>query len=277
MIRCEQLSYTTPKGAGLIQSVSFEAHEGQFTAILGPNGAGKSTLLKVLAGTLAPTSGRVWFQGKPLTQWSPQDLARHRSVMAQHTQLTVPFSVREVVRMGRYPHFSGRSAAEDERIVEQALERVGIQALANRTIQQLSGGEQQLVHLARVLAQIWHTPTQPSGLLLLDEPVSSLDIHYQHRILSIAHQLADQGMAVIAILHDLNLATAYAHHWVVMQQGRKVWDQPLPQALHSEKISAIFDAPLRFTPQGSSGFWHYQPQSTLQEPTHSFTPHFQMQ
>lgn len=275
MIRCENISYSTPKGICLVQPMRFEAQAGQVTAILGPNGAGKSTLLKLLSGTLRPTSGKVWFQGRDLLAWNPLELARHRSVMAQHTQLSAPFTVREVVHMGRYPHFSGRPSPEDEGIVEEALNRVGIRALAGRNIQHLSGGEQQLVHLARVLAQIWQTPASPAGLLLLDEPVSSLDIHFQHRILSIAHGLADQGMAIVAILHDLNLATAYAHHWVVMQRGAKVWDEPLPQALREEAISTFFDAPLRFTRQGGSGFWHYQAPISAGETPIPITSHIQ--
>lgn len=208
----------------VLEDVSITAVTGEVLAIVGPNGAGKSTLLHLLAGDLIPTHGEILLNGHPLSYYAPRDLARQRAVLPQQTLLQFPFLAREVVAMGRSPHHSplARESASDWAIVRDTMQRTETLTLAERTFPQLSGGEQSLVTLARVLAQ--ETP-----ILLLDEPTSSLDIHHQELVMDLAKQMAAEGALVIIIVHDLNSAACHAQRIALLAQGRLValgapWD-----------------------------------------------------
>jgi iron complex transport system ATP-binding protein len=206
--------------ATLIEDASATIRPGQLTAIVGPNGAGKTTLLRVASGELAPSAGTVRMDGHALDVLPPREQARRRAVLPQQSQLHFAFSVLEVVLMGRTPHLQGAESKRDWQIAEAALGAVGMSEFAERSFPTLSGGEQQRVHLSRALAQIWAPPADGRRYLLLDEPTASLDLAHQHNVLQAARGLASDGVGVLAILHDLNLAAQYADHVVVMQQGR---------------------------------------------------------
>lgn len=210
-------------GRALLHPQSFTLQPGSLTAIVGPNGAGKSTLLSLLSGQRRPTTGQVWLDGRELAQHELQMLARHRAVMAQDTSIAFDFRVRDVAELGRYPHRLHPSA-DEAGIVSAALAATGVAGLAQRSITTLSGGERARAQLARVLAQIWHPPPEGgSRWLLLDEPTAALDLHHQHEVLRLARQWAQgQGVGVVAVLHDLNLALRYADHVLVLEQGRLV-------------------------------------------------------
>ena len=203
----------------LLQPLSLEARPGEVLAIVGANGAGKSTLLKLLSGELKPNAGDVQLAGKSLRQWPAAALARCRAVLTQQHTLALAFQVRELVLLGRYPHFGGQPTAHDHAIVAAALDLVGLRHLAEREYPTLSGGEQQRAQLARVLAQVWEAE---GGFLLLDEPLTGLDLRHQHQTLAVARQLARRGFGVVAVLHDLNLAAQYADQVVLLHQGRLV-------------------------------------------------------
>ncbi len=218
MLQANSLTYRIgPKG--LLQNVSLTARPGEVLAIVGANGAGKSTLLKVLSGDLKPSAGEVVFEGKPLAQWPPAALARRRAVLTQQHTLALAFQVRELALLGRYPYFGGQPTAHDHAVVAAALDLVGLRQLAEREYPTLSGGEQQRAQLARVLAQVWEAE---KGFLLLDEPLTGLDLRHQHHTLAVARQLARRGFGVIAVLHDLNLAAQYADQVLMLHQGRPV-------------------------------------------------------
>ena len=187
----------------ILRGVGLEVHPGEILGIIGPNGAGKSTLLRCLNG-LIPAEGTVLLGGRPLASLAPRALARHSTLMHQNTSIASPFPASQIVMMGRYPHqhrFQGESA-EDRRIVADALRFTGTLELADRPVSTLSGGERQRVLFAKALAQ--DTP-----VLLLDEPSASLDISYQDQIFRYARELAGQGIAVVAAIHDLRLAARY--------------------------------------------------------------------
>lgn len=201
----------------LLQAVDLQLAPGQVGAILGPNGAGKSTLLSVLAGLRAPDTGQVALNGQTVTPSQVHRLARHRAVLPQETAVAFDFRVREVVALGRYPHHLHPSVNETA-IVQAAMEATGVAAMAHRSVASLSGGERARVQLARVIAQIWERCDDGSPRwLLLDEPTAALDLRHQHETLSTVQRWArEQGVGVLAVLHDPNLALRYADRvWVL--------------------------------------------------------------
>ncbi|WP_235183149.1 heme ABC transporter ATP-binding protein [Deinococcus phoenicis] len=207
-------------GRELLRKVTFGLTGGEMLVVLGRNGAGKSTLLKHLTGELG--KGGVRMFGQTLRDHAPGDLARRRAALPQQTLMTFAYEVLDVVLLGRIPH-GRRETDEDREVARAALERVGLAGFEHRNILTLSGGEQQRVHLARVLAQLWAAPAEPEKpprVLLLDEPTSSLDLAHQHATLRLARDLCAEGVGVIAVLHDLNLAAQYADRVLIVSGGR---------------------------------------------------------
>ena len=200
----------------LLAGVSLTATAGEVVGLIGPNGAGKSTLLRVLSGELIPNSGTVLLQDTPLARWRPEHLARARAVLPQASTLSFPFQVHEVVALG-VP--GGAAASEIDRRVAEALDTVGLTELAERQFTVLSGGERQRVHFARVLAQLADATPERPAVCLLDEPVAALDPRHQHEVLRCARALADRGIAVIVVLHDLTLAARYTDRLVLLDGG----------------------------------------------------------
>lgn len=206
----------------ILQDASIAVGSGEIVAIVGPNGAGKSTFLTILSGFRRPNQGQVFLQKRPLAEWPRKELARRRAVLAQKIELSLPFSALEVVLMGRAPHRGKTRRDEDIALAMMAMRASGTADFAERPYTTLSGGEQQRVHLARVIAQIWQPRRPLAGeerYLLLDEPTSSLDLAHQHATLRIARQLAADGVGVVAVLHDLNLAAMYADRLYLMKSG----------------------------------------------------------
>jgi iron complex transport system ATP-binding protein len=235
----------------LLDQVSLDIPPGCFTVVIGPNGAGKSTLLKVLSGELVPEQGNVTYRDRPIRTLSPMELAAERAVLPQSTALSFPFTALEVVRMGAIAHGSH----EPGLAARQALNRVGLAGFDGREYNALSGGEQQRVQLARVLAQM---PAPVSNghprAIFLDEPTASLDLGHQISVLELARDFARQGGSVLAILHDLNLAAEFADHLAVLDQGKLVAEGPVADTLTDEIISRVYGiegAVGRIPPQGT--------------------------
>lgn len=228
-------------GRRLLVGVDIAVVPGALTAVVGPNGAGKSTLLKVLAGDLAPQSGSVVLNGVPMARWTPEERALQRAVLPQAPELAFAFRPRDVVEMGRHPHRGRATPLQDRLAVTGAMQVTEITALADRDCQSLSGGERHRTHFARVLAQIW-SPLEDgrSRVLLLDEPTASLDLFHQHALLAKARALAGQGVGVLAVLHDLNLAAAYADNVVVLAEGRVDAAGPPREVLTAERVARIW-------------------------------------
>src|SRR5699024_8568857 len=203
----------------VLENISLAVSPGRLLVLVGPNGAGKSSLLAVLSGLLVPDHGEVRLDGMSLARWSPRALARRRAMLSQKVHLPCDFSVREVVMLGRSPHNQSVGGRHDRRLADAALRRSQGWHLRDRSWLQLSGGEQQRVQLARVLAQVSEDDDQPAWLLL-DEPEAGLDMAHQHRILAMARQRARDGMGVVAVVHDLNLAATYADDVALLAEGR---------------------------------------------------------
>lgn len=210
------------RGRALVSRASLALEPGRMTVIIGPNGAGKSTFLKLASGELAPTSGAVHSLGTPLSRLPAWRLACRRAVMVQATRIAFPLAVHEVIRLGIEGVGRALPRAAADTIVARALDAADIAALAARNVLTLSGGEQQRVHFARALAQLEAgAASEPAQALFLDEPIASLDLCHQLGLLEAVRALARaRGVAVLAILHDLNLASAFADRLVVLDQGR---------------------------------------------------------
>ncbi len=244
MIEVTDLSYHAGKMA-LLSGQNFKVEAGEMLAILGPNGAGKSTLLKLLSRELSPGAGNIQFKGEALHSYNVLELARKRAVLMQHNTVSIAFRVKELVMMGRYPHFELKPGLADEKVVEEVMRDTEITHLSDREYNTLSGGEQQRVQLARVLAQIYDVP---GSMLLLDEPTNNLDMLHQQQILEMARRMADRGYAVICILHDINFASRYADKILMLKKGKLMaFGEPL-QVVNCDIIHETFNIQVRLMP-----------------------------
>ena len=226
-------------GARLVDDVDIEVSAGELVAVLGPNGAGKSTLLSLLSGDNAPTEGRAYYSELPVDSIPDSERALLRAVFSQRSPFDVPFTARSVVSLGRYPHRHNDSItpAEDVGFIDSAMETTDTIHLADRIYATLSGGERTRVAIARVLAQA--TP-----IILLDEPTTALDVYHQERVLQILRSTADEGRAVVVVLHDLNSAAMYADRLVVMSGGRVLTQGRVNDVLDSSLLTDVYGLPM---------------------------------
>jgi len=241
MIQLSNVTYRYPGAAhDALTGVSLLVGPREFHAVLGPNGSGKTTLVRVALGALTPLVGRADVIGVPASQWSRQDLARIVGVVPQREDNLFPQRVRETVLLGRYPHLPlwGGERAEDHAAVDRALAACDATHLANRWLWTLSGGEYQRVRIARALAQ------QPK-LLVLDEPGMSLDLKHEMELFELVHGLvATQGLGVLMITHDLNLAARFADSVLLLEGGRPVASGAPAEVLTQETVETVFSWPV---------------------------------
>ncbi len=223
-----------------VRDVEFSVEPGAVAAIVGPNGSGKSTLLKLLTGALRPDVGTVSAWGRPVTDWSPRELAQRLGVVIQREAPAFPVTVRDLVASGRYAHqgaFRSESAA-DKTAVGRALDQCGIRDLGDRSVRQLSGGEFQRARIARALAQ------EPQ-VLVLDEPTAALDVRYQMAILELLRGLADtHGLTLVFVTHRLALAARFADRLLLMSDGAVVGQGRPDQVLRAGTLSEVYGWPL---------------------------------
>jgi len=236
LLRCQDVSFAYGTIEAL-SAVSLELTPGEIFGLLGPNGSGKSTLLRLMSGVTKPRSGQVMLTERNLQTYDRKALARRIAVVPQESRIELPFSVLEVVLMGRSPYLKrfGFEQAHDIAIAQHSMEQTGVRTLATRGIHELSGGERQRVVLARALAQ------EPQ-LLLLDEPTAFLDIKHQVEVYDLLKHLSrEQGLTVVAILHDLNLAALYCDRVALLKSG-KIFAQGTPeQVLTYVNIKVVYD------------------------------------
>lgn len=247
VIAVNELSFEI-EGRSILHRVSFRVFRGEYLAIVGPNGAGKTTLLKCL-DRLLPYSGGVELFGQPLAQYRRRDLAKRVGYVPQIDGRTLPLSVEEFVGLGRYPYLHAFAAmsAEDRAAVRRALEDTGMAALADRTIDTLSGGERQKAMIAAALAQ-------GAEVLLLDEPTTFLDYRHQSEIRSVlrrAHR--QQGTTILAVTHDVNAAALDADRALALRDGEVVFDGPPRQLMQTELLQAIYHTPVALAPHPRGG------------------------
>ena len=225
------------EGTRVLDGVTLEALAGEVLVLVGPNGAGKSTLLGVLSGERTPAAGSVRYGGRDVAGIRSSELARLRSVLTQENTVSFPFRVIEVVAMGRAPWAREPEGAFDNQAVAEALDAADVTHLARRRYTALSGGEKARVSLARVLAQ-------RARAVLLDEPTASLDLKHQEDVMRIARRLAGEGHAVVVVLHDLSLASAYADRLALLSDGHLDAIGTPAEVLTEERVERVYGLPV---------------------------------
>jgi len=223
-------------GKEVIQDLTLDIHRGDFAALIGPNGAGKSTLLKLMTGILIPSKGEVTFKDKAIQGYSPREFARQAAVVEQSMRTLPSYTVGEFVELGLFPHrqlFSFAESPEASRVAE-ALEECRIAHLVHRSIDQISGGELQLASIARALVQ-------NRDVLLLDEPVSHLDIHHSIAVMDLLHDLNARGATVITVLHDMNRASDYCGRLIGLKEGTLFFDGTPEETVSYGRIEELFE------------------------------------
>ncbi len=237
----------------LLSGVSVKFEPGRLHLVIGPNGAGKSTLIKVLARLLRPHAGRVEYEGADASRASEVDLAKRRAVLSQAVEVAFPLTVREVVMMGRHPHFGSRPGPLDEKVVDELMKFFDVEEFDGRDYQTLSGGERQRVNFARVLSQLWR-PTTSCRYLFLDEPLTFLDIRHQIDFMKKVRAFADASDVVtVGVVHDLNLAARFADQIILLDHGRVVATGSPAEVLTHERIRDVFGVKPTFVPAAQSG------------------------
>lgn len=229
----------------LLNDVSFKLDGGEVICIVGPNGAGKSTLLKTISGDLACNSGSIIFENISDT---PRLRARQFAVLPQFSLLNFPYRVYEVVGLGRVPHQSGQS--KDHEIIHHCMAMMDIKALEQRRYTTLSGGEKQRVQLARVVAQLWSDESHdaPPRILLLDEPTTALDLGHQQMLMHTLRELAELGIGIIMVLHDVNLAARYADKILALQLGELLAFGTPGEVITKTNMERLFGTKLTVVP-----------------------------
>jgi iron complex transport system ATP-binding protein len=252
----------------LIKDVSVSFAPSKLHLIIGPNGAGKSTLIKVLARLLRPQIGKVEYEREDAQDASEAELAKRRAVLSQAVEIAFPLLVREVVMMGRYPHFGGRPGPVDEKIADELMEFFDVKEFSDRNYQTLSGGERQRVNFARVLAQLWRDESgslAASGsslarsscrYLFLDEPLTFLDIRHQIEFMKKVRGFSDaMDVVTVGVVHDLNLAARFADQLVLLNHGEVVTTGTAAEVLTTEHIRDVFGVEPTFVPAKQGGFY----------------------
>jgi len=244
------------KGSGSVNGhgfhlgpVSFQLSAHEFLAIIGPNGSGKSTLLSLLGGLMLPAVGRVQFNGADLGFLPPRDRARRVAYVRQETNLVFPIRVEQFVMLGRFPYTGqlGFDSTRDREMTQWALEATSLQKLSSRRMDEISGGERQRAILARAL-------TQEPELLLLDEPTASLDVNFQIEMLRLVRRMAeDHGFTVVAVMHELNLASEFADSLLLMKNGRCCRFGPPEHVLQHDLVEEAYGVPVHVDRNPYSG------------------------
>jgi iron complex transport system ATP-binding protein len=232
-LSARNISFAT-KDRHILNNIDLEVQGGKTTVLLGPNGAGKSTLMKILSGYLKATGGEVLIAGCDPEKISLKARARMLGVLTQRSSLEFPFTAREVIAMGRMPF--GVSEGFDE-VTQELLGMFGV--AADQSYLTMSGGEQQLVQLCRVFAQVWGRGSE--AFLLLDEPMTALDLRYQSKIVSILKKLSSQGLGQLVVMHDINLAAELADEIVLMSSGKVIAKGSAAEALKVDNLERTFD------------------------------------
>ncbi len=231
-------------GVDRLSDISFTLRGGEILAVIGPNGAGKTTLLQTLTAELMPAAGSIHFAGQRLEHWTLTQKARHLAILPQTSLLNFPYTVREVIALGRTPHSSGRRA--DAEVVTAAMALMDITHLSEQWYTHLSGGEKQRTQLARVLTQIWRPEDASPRLLILDEPTSSLDLGHKQQLMGAIQQFAAQGdVGVLLVEHDLAVVANYATTLLALNEGRCEAIGPVAQVLDQALVQRLFAADIQ--------------------------------
>lgn len=221
-------------GKTVVDSVSFEIPKGKVTSLIGPNGAGKSTVMGIISRLIARDGGTVDFEEQDISRWKSRDLAKRLAILTQNNNIQMKLTVRELVAFGRFPYSGGRTTAEDEKIIDQAVAYMELEDIQDQFIDELSGGQRQRAYIAMVIAQ-------DTEYVLLDEPTNNLDIYHASNMMKIVRRLCDElGKTVILVLHEINYAAFYSDYICAFKNGKIARFGTVKEVMTKENLAEIY-------------------------------------
>ncbi|MBC80589.1 MAG: heme ABC transporter ATP-binding protein [Gammaproteobacteria bacterium] len=245
MTICTKEIFLSINGVEILKNVSLEINEGEILTILGPNGAGKSTIVNVLSGDITPQNGHTYYDERPIDSISIQERAFTRSVMSQIQPIVFDFSVKAIIQMGWLDRGYAAYSNDYEDAINKVIRECEVQDLVDRNFTHLSGGEQRRVCFARALLQLWRpSNSKEPRYLFLDEPTANLDLAHEIKILNLIKSKAEEGVGIVMVLHDLNLANRFSHRVVILKKGEVVGYGKPEVVLSEELLSSTYGLPI---------------------------------
>ena len=245
LLQLKSVSYKID-GNLINDNISFDINSGDLISIIGPNGSGKSTLIRLVSGDIKPTSGEILFLDKKIQLWDINHLAKKRAVLSQATAISFPFTVLDIITMGRFPYDEeGKLGKSEMEYCYFLIEIFDLTNLIHRSYTSLSGGEQQRVQLARSFTQIWNEESYADKFLILDEPTNNLDIKHQLALFDLIIDLNKKGLTVIIVLHDLNHAIIYSKKTIMLKNGELKHHGNTEDTFSDSNLQNIFDVDLK--------------------------------
>ncbi|AIW21202.1 ATP-binding cassette domain-containing protein [Vibrio coralliilyticus] len=221
----------------VVDDASAEFEKGKVTSIIGPNGAGKSTLLSMASRLIDKDGGRVFIDCRSLSEWDTKELAKRLAVLRQANNITMRFTVREMVSFGRFPYSQGKLTGEDQQVIDKSISYLDLSDIQNKYLDELSGGQRQLAFIAMVMAQ-------DTDYVFLDEPLNNLDIKHSLQIMRNVGRLAhEMNKAVVVVIHDINFAACYSDRIIALKKGRVVAQGPVSEVIQSDILESIYETP----------------------------------
>jgi iron complex transport system ATP-binding protein len=239
MLKLQDIQYNI-SGKQILSNVNIDFTAGQLHMILGPNGSGKTSLMKIASGQIENFKGLVSYDNASIKEITTASLATYRSYLSQQNHIPFPLKVIELIQMGRYPHYEYQASKKDFDIIHEVIDQLSIKHLQSRDFNTLSGGEQQRVQFARVLAQVWEKINGKNRYLFLDEPLNNLDIQYQKYLLQTIQKFIGEDMVVIMVVHDINWALAYADKVYFLKEGNLVAQGNPTDIITTQLIADVF-------------------------------------
>ena len=250
ILSVKQISYEI-NNIVINNDINFNINYGDSVSIIGPNGSGKTTLLRLISGDILPSSGKIFFRGKELEEWCSKRISTKRAVLPQNSYITFPFTVKEVIQMGRFPFPENNNF--DENIINNLIQTFDLADFLDRDFTSLSGGEKQRVQLARVFAQIWSEDHYNGKLLILDEPTSFLDIKHQLHFFEIINSFKQNGLTVLMVLHDINHAISFSDKIAMLKKSELVCFGDTKDVIKTKNLNDVFDINLKLVNIDSNG------------------------
>lgn len=234
MIKVEQLTkkYGNKK---VLDEVDLELPKQQLISFIGSNGAGKSTLISIISRILEKSGGTVFIDDKELSMWKNEEISKRLSILKQSNHLNIRLTVRELVGFGRFPHSKGRLTKEDEVHIDQAIDYLGLKAIENRYLDELSGGQRQMAYIAMVIAQ-------DTEYVFLDEPLNNLDMHHSVMIMKVLRRMVDElGKTVMVVIHDINFVSCYADYIIALKNGKLLGHGSNREMMTEEMLKEVYN------------------------------------
>lgn len=219
----------------VVDDVTISIPKNKITSLIGPNGAGKSTLLGMMSRLISPDSGKISIEGRHISSWKHDELAKKISILKQANHLNLRITVRELVGFGRFPHSKGRLTAEDQQYIDEAIDYMGLTELQDKHVSELSGGQRQCAFIAMVVAQ-------NTEIIFLDEPLNNLDMKHSVEIMQVLRKLVDEkNKTIVIVIHDINFASCYSDHIISLKKGALVHEGNTEKIIDSKVLRDIYD------------------------------------